>query len=151
MFQARAAQAKDVGSAGRSIGTSMPRSVSSLASDCPICTVSARSSELGRHLLEHMVRLDAREVLAALHRLVAVAEVVGDARELVALDVQELFLRRHDLDLPAIGRLDDIATAHDGAALEHQADLLAGGELRAQAALLPQLEGQLEAIHQQRK
>ena len=47
-------------------------------------------TQLLHHLREHVVRGDAQEILAHLHRHVPVAEVIGHLRELCGLDVQQL-------------------------------------------------------------
>ncbi len=70
-------------------------------------------AELARQLFQHVVLGDAQESRRELHRHVAVAKVIGDARELVGFDVQQFFRRRHDLDDAAIGGRQQISATQD--------------------------------------
>jgi hypothetical protein len=67
---------------------------------------------------------------------VAVAEVVGDASELLALDMEQFLRRRHDLELAPVGRGDAVAATQHPAARQDERYLLAAVEPRAQTALL---------------
>ena len=77
----------------------------------------------------------------------AVAQVIGRLRQLGridAFDVQHLLRLRDDLDHAPVGSGHQVAAAQDLAARQHQAHLFSRDELRVQAALLPQVERQLE-------
>jgi hypothetical protein len=93
------------------------------------------------HFLEHMVLHDAQEARPHLEGDVAVAEVVGDACELLALDMEKALRRRDDLHLAPVGGGDALAAAQHAAARQDERDLLAVVQPRAQTALLSQLEG----------
>src|SRR5262245_56887368 len=99
-------------------------------------------AELARKLLEHVVRGDTQEAGADLQRHVAVAEVVGDARELARFDVQQFLRRGDDLDLASVGRGDPVAAAQHAAARQNERDLLAALRLHPQPAFLALLEWQ---------
>ena len=82
-----------------------------------------------------------------LDRHVAVAEVIRGARQvprIVAGDMQHLFRRRDHFDHPAVVRHQQVAAAQQVAARQDQCNLFPRNELRAQAALLAQVERQLQ-------
>jgi hypothetical protein len=107
-------------------------------------------AEAAQHVLEHVVFGDAQETVADLHRHVAVAEVIGDPRERIGLDVQQLLGGRNDLDRAAARRPHHVSAAQNLAARHHQGDFLTRLERRTQAALLPLFERKDEP-HQKRK
>ncbi len=76
-----------------------------------------------------------------------VAEVIGDLRQggrRCAFYMQHALRLRDDFNDASVGRRDQIAAAQNLAARQHHADFFARYERRFEAALLPQLERQLE-------
>ena len=99
------------------------------------------------HFCEHVVRGDAQESVADLHRHMAVAQVIGGARKVLgraAGDVQYLFGLRDDFDDAPIARDNQITAAQDFTARQHQRHVLARNKLGAQAAFLPGIERQFQ-------
>ncbi len=87
-----------------------------------------------------MIRGDAKPPVADLHGDVAVAEVVGRARERlrrIAFDVQHLLHGRDDLDHPTVGRHDPIAPAQHLPARKRDGDFFTRNQCRALPAFLP--------------
>src|SRR5688572_20878246 len=97
------------------------------------------------HLQEHGVGDEAKPSVAHLQRNVAIAEVIGDARErrlVAALDMHDALAVRHDFDHLSPRRQNEIPAAHHFAARERDCDLLARLEARALATLLPHFKPQ---------
>jgi hypothetical protein len=70
----------------------------------------------------------------------------GEGLRRCALGVKELLRPRDDFDhLPAIGE-KQVAASQDFASREREPRLFTTGETRTQPALLPQFEGELEAV-----
>lgn len=101
-----------------------------------------------KHGLQYVVGLDAQPAGTHLHCHVAVAQVIGDPRQRLGVGTtrfEQVFRRRDDLDNAPVLRQQAIAAAQDGAARQEQANLLAIGQLRAQAALGAGVEVELQA------
>ena len=106
-----------------------------------------RGTQAFEHIRQHVIGSDAQIAVADFDRHVAIAEVIGGARQfagIVAGDVRHLLVGGNDFDHAAVARDDHIAAAQQVATRQVEADLLAGRELRAQAALLARLERQTQ-------
>ena len=106
-----------------------------------------RCAQPSEHIFQHMIRGNAQEPLADLHRDMPIAQVIGGLRQALRRnegDMQNLLGFGDHFDHAPITRHDQVAAAQDLAARQHQSDLFAGGQPGAQAAFLARIEGQLQ-------
>src|SRR6478735_4723014 len=106
-------------------------------------------AQAAQHVIEHMVVQETQHADPNLQRHIAVAQMVGRARQQLRVGAghhRQQFRRcRHGNDTSIIGQ-QPVAAAQHRAALENEASLLAAVQHAAQPALLPQLEGQRELL-----
>jgi hypothetical protein len=99
------------------------------------------------HFFEHMVGGDAQEPVPDLNGDMSVAKVIRSPHEVergLAGDMQDAFRLRSHLDYAPVACDDQVAAAQDFAARQHERHFFARHQLRAQPALLPPIERQLE-------
>ena len=104
-----------------------------------------RSAQSAQHLRQHMIRSDAQKPVTHLHRHMTVAEVVRGARErrgVGALHMQYVLGLRDNFDNAPIGAQEFVTATQYVAAGQQQPGVFAISEPGAQAAFLPQVEGQ---------
>jgi len=102
-------------------------------------------AKAAHHFAQHVVRGKTQPAVADLDRCMPIAQVIGCARQgasIIAAYFHQLFVSGDDAHDAAIGAAQAIAAAQDRPALEEQADFLATGKHRAQAAFLALLERQ---------
>jgi hypothetical protein len=107
-----------------------------------------RQAQTAHHLVEHVVVQIAQPAVPNLQRHMAVAEMIGGAREgarVGASDRRDGFRCRSDFDHAPIGGAQQIAAAQDLSTRKHYTDLLAARETSAKAAATAQLEWQQQA------
>ncbi len=91
------------------------------------------------HLFEHVVRGNAKEPFADLHRYMPVAQVVGRPGQILrcgAGHMQHTLRLRNHFDHPAVAGDNQVAAAQDLAAGKHQRHVLARRQRGAQSAFL---------------
>ena len=104
-------------------------------------------AKLLQHFFEDMVFSDAQEPLADFNRHVPVSKVVSDSGKIarrVRLDMKNFFFLGNNYHNSAVRSGDQIPSAQDLAARQHQPDVFTGHEFCLEPAFLPQLERQPE-------
>ena len=106
-----------------------------------------RRAQAFQHVRQHMVGSHAQIAVADFDRHMAVAKVIGGARQFAGIaagDVRHLLVGGDHFDHAAVAGHNQIATAQQVAARQVEAHLFTRYELGAQAALLARLERQLQ-------
>ncbi len=97
------------------------------------------------HFLQHMIGGNAQKTLAHLHRNMPIAQMIGGAGQVFATgagDMQDMLCIGQHLDYATITGHQQITTAQDFSARQHQRQLFAVIQRHALACFLPQLEWQ---------
>lgn len=108
-----------------------------------------RATEAEQHFGQHMIRLEAQEVLAKLHRHMPIAEMVGGTAELqtiAGVDFEQRFRGGLDFDHPPVAGKQTVAMPQHGTGRQDVTQLLATDQGHSLATFPPGIVRQHQTI-----